>query len=94
MLRIDRIKELCSELPKKDKELAIQFINTRDLSSLRDLVRSLDTKIKKNLNSDHPSEEYENIESQVEELMYEIDFYIMDIYEDDTIKEMFDSEEY
>ena len=94
MLRIDRIKELCSELPNKDKELAVQFINIRDLSSLRDLVRSLNTKIKKNLNSDHPNKEYEDIENQVEELMYEIDFYIMDIYEDDIIKEIFDSEEY
>ena len=94
MLRIDRIKELCSKLPKKDKELATQFINIRDLSSLRDLVRSLDVKIKKNLNSDHTNKEYEDIENQVEELMYEIDFYIMDIYEGDVIKEIFDSEEY
>lgn len=94
MLRIERIKELCESLPKKDKELAIQFINIRDLSSLRDLVRSLDVKIKKSLNSDYPNEEYENIKDQVEELKYEIDFYIMDIYEDDIIKEMFDSEEY
>lgn len=94
MLRIDRIKELCECLPEKDKKFAEQFINIRDFSALRDLIRSLNVKIKKNLESDYPNAIYENIKDQVEELTYEIDFYIMDIYEDDTIKEMFDSEEY
>ena len=74
---IERIKNLISSLPKKDIALGYKFLEERDFGSLKDLVSSAIYKVKKNLKSDNPKEEYINIDmDSLETLQYEVlDYY-------------------
>lgn len=95
MSTINDIKELVKYLPNKDKVLAEKFIDNRDFSNLRDLIRSLEVRVKRNKEKEYQNPEYASLDiNKIEELMFDIDFYIIDVYEDDVVKKMFDSEEY
>lgn len=67
---INRIRNLISSLPKKDIELGYKFLEKRDFESLNDLVTSTLYKIKKNLKTDNPKEEYLNLDIESLEKLY------------------------
>lgn len=74
---IERIKSLIPSLPKKDVDLGYKFLEKRDFESLNDLVSSAVYKVKKNLRTSNPKEEYVNLDmDSLEELQYEVhDYY-------------------
>lgn len=73
---IERIKSLISSLPKKDVDLGYKFLEKRDFGSLNDLVSSAVYKVKKNLRTSNPKEEYVNLDmDSLEKLQYEVQDY-------------------
>ena len=73
---IERIKNLISSLPKKDVDLGYKFLEKRDFGSLNDLVSSAVYKVKKNLRTSNPKEEYVNLDmDSLEKLQYEVQDY-------------------
>lgn len=73
---IERIKSLIPSLPKKDVDLGYKFLEKRDFESLSDLVSSAVYKVKKNLRTSNPKEEYVNLGmDSLEKLQYEVQDY-------------------
>lgn len=73
---IERIKSLIPSLPKKDVDLGYKFLEKRDFESLNDLVSSAVYKVKKNLRTSNPKEEYVNLDMDpLEKLQYEVQDY-------------------
>lgn len=73
---IERIKSLIPSLPKKDVDLGYKFLEKRDFESLNDLVSSAVYKVKKNLRTSNPKEEYVNLDmDSLEKLQYEVQDY-------------------
>lgn len=73
---IERIKSLISSLSKKDVDLGYKFLEKRDFGSLNDLVSSAVYKVKKNLRTSNPKEEYVNLDmDSLEKLQYEVQDY-------------------
>lgn len=73
---IERIKSLIPSLPKKDVDLGYKFLEKRDFESLNDLVSSAVYKVKKNLRTSNPKEEYVNLNmDSLEKLQYEVQDY-------------------
>lgn len=73
---IERIKSLIPSLPKKDVDLGYKLLEKRDFESLNDLVSSAVYKVKKNLRTSNPKEEYVNLDmDSLEELQYEVQDY-------------------
>lgn len=72
----ERIKSLIPSLPKKDVDLGYKFLEKRDFESLNDLVSSAVYKVKKNLRTSNPKEEYVNLDmDSLEKLQYEVQDY-------------------
>lgn len=75
---VERMKKLINYLPNKDIELGKKFIENRDFESLQELVNSARYKIKKNLSSINPKEEYTKIDlGKLDDLKAEVDSYAM-----------------
>lgn len=75
---IERMKNLVNYLPNKDIALGKKFIESRDFESLQELVDSARYKIKKNLTSNNPKEEYTKIDlGKLDDLKAEVDSYAM-----------------
>lgn len=75
---IERMKNLVNYLPSKDIILGKKFIESRDFESLQELVDSARYKIKKNLASGNPKEEYTKIDlGKLDDLKAEVDSYAM-----------------
>lgn len=73
---IARIKSLIPSLPNKDVDLGYKFLEKRDFESLNDLVSSAVYKVKKNLRTSNPKEEYVNLDmDSLEKLKYEVQDY-------------------
>lgn len=71
-----RIKSLIPSLPEKDVDLGYRFLEKRDFESLNDLVSSAVYKVKKNLRTSNPKEEYVNLDmDSLEKLQYEVQDY-------------------
>ena len=78
-------------LPERDIPLGNRFLSDRDFESLKELVDSAIYKIKKNLRTDNPREEYLKIDLEdLSKLKLEVDLYLSmielseDIFRDDN----------
>ena len=78
-------------LPERDIPLGNRFLSDRNFESLKELVDSAIYKIKKNLRTDNPREEYLKIDLEdLSKLKLEVDLYlsmielIEDIFRDDN----------
>lgn len=77
---VERMKSLMCNLPKKDTSLGYKFLENRDFDQLKELVDSAIYKIKKNLRSDNPKEEYLNINmTELSKLKSEVDTYTVQL---------------
>lgn len=75
---VERMKSLVNYLPGKDIALGKKFIENRDFEFLQELVDSARYKIKKNLASGNPKEEYTKIDlGKLDDLKAEVDSYVM-----------------
>ena len=73
---LDKIRDLIPALPKRDIELAHKFLNNRDFESLQLLVDSSLIRVKKNLRSDSPKEDYLKVDlAELRKLKSLIDIY-------------------
>lgn len=74
---VERINLLLSHLPDKDIKLGNKLLQERNFEGLEELVDSAICKIKKNLISTNPKEEYLKIDfEELNKLKLEIDNYI------------------
>ena len=78
-------------LPERDIPLGNRFLSDRNFESLKELVDSAIYKIKKNLRTDNPREEYLKIDLEdLSNLKREVDLYLSmielseDIFRDDN----------
>lgn len=78
-------------LPERDIPLGNRFLSDRNFESLKELVDSAIYKIKKNLRTDNPREEYLKIDLEdLSKLKLEVDLYLSmielseDIFRDDN----------
>ena len=78
-------------LPERDIPLGNKFLSDRNFESLKELVDSAIYKIKKNLRTDNPREEYLKIDLEdLSKLKLEVDLYLSmielseDIFRDDN----------
>ena len=102
MKEIDKIKLLIPKLPSLDVKIGNKFLQERNFSELQLLVDSAIIKVKHNISSSSPKEEYKNIDLEsLETLSMFVSSYrdqlIEDIststeFEDDEITEDFTSE--
>ena len=102
MKEIDKIKLLIPKLPSLDVKIGNKFLQERDFSELQLLVDSAIIKVKHNISSSSPKEEYKNIDLEsLETLSMLVSSYrdqlIEDIsnsteFEDDEITEYITSE--
>lgn len=87
---VERMKNLIKYLPKSDLVLSQRFIDCRDFESLQELVDSAIIKIRKNLRSSIPKEEYINLDvDELNQLKAEIDVYLEQLqipYQEDIDK--------
>ena len=64
-------------LPERDIPLGNRFLSDRNFESLKELVDSAIDKIKKNLRTDNPREEYLKIDLEdLSKLKLEVDLYL------------------
>lgn len=87
---LDRIKNLIPSLPVKDIELGHRFLEERNFEALKDLVFSAIYKVKRNLKSSSPKEEYLKLDmDSLEQLQCEVlDYYSQfESNEDDDLSE-------
>ena len=94
---VERMKNLIKYLPKSDLVLSQRFIDCRDFESLQELVDSAIIKIRKNLRSSTPKEEYINLDvDELNQLKAEVDVYLEQLqipYQEDIDKfENYDEE--
>lgn len=88
---VQRIRVLIDSLPKKDIPLGHKFLNERNFCSLKELIDSAIYKIKKNLRTDNPKEEYLNINLEdLNRLKSEVDLYLSILDPSSDILEDFD----
>lgn len=80
---VQKITELCRNLPTKDIFYADSFIIRRDFSSLRDLVSSTMKKVERNYIKENPNEELLRVDyDKLKNLLNEIDSYLILLGED------------
>ena len=73
---IQRMRNLVQNLPKSDIGLAHSFIDLRDFESLKELVDSAIIKVRRNLKSNNPKEEYLSLDiDELARLKAEVDVY-------------------
>lgn len=74
MKPIERMRKLLNSLPKSDITLGEQFIQSRDFESLKDLVDSAIYKVRKNIKSENPKQEYLDVDlTELSNLKAEVD---------------------
>ena len=77
MQQVERMRKLLCHLPKSDQQLGEQFIQSRDFESLKELVDSAIFKIRRNLRSENPKQEYLDIDlTELSRLKSEVDVYL------------------
>lgn len=77
MKPIERMRKLLDSLPKSDITLGEQFIQSRDFESLKDLVDSAIYKVRKNIKSENPKQEYLDVDlTELSNLKAEVDVYL------------------
>lgn len=77
MRPIERMRKLLGSLPKSDITLGEQFIQSRDFESLKDLVDSAIYKVRKNIKSENPKQEYLDVDlTELSNLKAEVDVYL------------------
>lgn len=77
MKPIERMRKLLYSLPKSDITLGEQFIQRRDFESLKDLVDSAIYKVRKNIKSENPKQEYLDVDlTELSNLKAEVDVYL------------------
>ena len=88
---VERMRALIDSLPERDIPLGNKFLSDRNFESLKELVDSAIYKIKKNLRTDNPREEYLKIDLEdLSKLKLEVDLYLSmielseDIFRDDN----------
>ena len=90
---VERIQALIGSLPERDIPLGHKFLNERDFDSLKELIDSAIYKVRRNLKSDNPREEYLKVNLEdLSRLKSEVDIYIvqLEIPEDGIYNEGFD----
>lgn len=90
---VEIMRSLINHLPKSDVLLASSFIDLRDFESLQDLVNSAIIKVRRNLNSESPKEEYLSLD--MNELM--VLKAVVDVYVEQlsiSSNEEYDTEDY
>lgn len=71
------MRKLLNSLPKSDITLGEQFIQRRDFESLKDLVDSAIYKVRKNIKSENPKQEYLDVDlTELSNLKAEVDVYL------------------
>lgn len=74
---VERMRKLLCHLPNSDQQLGEQFIQSRDFESLKELVDSAIFKIRRNLRSENPKQEYLDIDlTELSRLKSEVDVYL------------------
>ena len=92
---IERMKELMPSLPEKDISLGYKFLEDRDFESLIDLVDSAIYKVRKNLKSETPREEYIKVNlDELNKLKSEVDLYSAYIQVPESTENYFDEDFY
>ena len=77
MKPIERMRKLLNNLPKSDITLGEQFIQSRNFESLKDLVDSAIYKVRKNIKSENPKQEYLDVDlTELSNLKAEVDVYL------------------
>lgn len=77
---IKNIESLITALPEKDVPLGYKFLKERNFLSLRELIVSALYKVRKNLRSSNPKEEYLKVNpDNLEMLRSEVDMYMYNI---------------
>lgn len=77
MKPIERMRKLLNSLPKSDITLGEQFIQSRDFETLKDLVDSAIYKVRKNIKSENPKQEYLDVDlTELSNLKAEVDVYL------------------
>lgn len=80
MNSVERMRKLLSSLPKSDITLGEQFIQSRDFESLKDLVDSVIYKVRKNIKSENPKQEYLDVDlTELSNLKAEVDVYLIQL---------------
>lgn len=92
---IERMKELMPSLPENDIQLGYKFLEDREFESLTELVDSAIYKVRKNLKSETPREEYIKINlDELNKLKSEVDLYYAHIQVPESTESYFDEDFY
>lgn len=94
---VKRMKALMYALPERDIPLGHKFLNERNFDSLKELVDSAIYKVRRNLKSDNPKEEYLKVNLEdLSKLKSEVDIYYdqWEIPESTIYNEDFDDYEF
>lgn len=88
---VERIQALMNSLPSKDISLGHKFLSERDFESLKELVDSAIYKVRKNLKTDNPKEEYLKVNLEdISKLKSEVDLYLAILEPNEEIYDDFD----
>ena len=90
MKEIDKIKLLIPKLPSLDVKIGNKFLQERDFSELQLLVDSAIIKVKHNISSSSPKEEYKNIDLESLETLS----MLVSSYRDQLIEDISNSTEF
>ena len=77
---LKNIKKFINYLPSKDVQIGFKFLEQRDFDKLKELVDSALIRIKRNLRTDNPKQEYLNIDlDSLNILKAEVDIYVFQL---------------
>lgn len=97
MKPIERMRKLLNSLPESDITLGEQFIQSRDFESLKDLVDSAIYKVRKNIKSENPKQEYLDVDlTELSNLKAEVDVYLtqLEVPSNEWEEDLEDEEDY
>lgn len=77
---LKNIKKFINYLPSKDVQIGFKFLEQRDFDKLKELVDSALIRIKRNLRTDNPKQEYLNMDlDSLNILKAEVDIYVFQL---------------
>lgn len=77
---LKNIKKFINYLPSKDVQIGFKFLEQRDFDKLKELVDSALIRIKRNLRTDNPKQEYLNMDlDSLNILKAEVDVYVFQL---------------
>lgn len=77
---LKNIKKFINYLPSKDVQIGFKFLEQRDFDKLKELVDSALIRIKRNLRTDNPKQEYLNVDlDSLNILKAEVDIYVFQL---------------